>query len=759
MTYRFGARARLVGASAIALVASTPAIAACAEPAPAAAEVPAGDQKADPSRKTDLAEGSDIVVTATKANELAPVTASLATTQPQAIVSRSFIEDSLPATADFNQIALITPSVSNYGGNNGIGLSESKAQIRGFQDGEYNITYDGVPFGDTNDPTHHSTTFFPSNTVETLVVDRGPGNASQLGQESFGGNFNLFSRAARETFGGSVEGTYGSFNTYLGRALLQTGKIDKLGGAQAVFTGQYVHSDGRTTYSKYQNYNLFGKVIVPIGPDVKLTLLATYNKNRFNQADSDGSTLAQQALFGKYYGLNNDPRTSEYFGYNHTDKTTDFEIVKLEANLAPGAVFENRAYTYYYDNETLSANDVTTLPGAAYTTTTNPNGTPPATPNGDIPGYTKTNKYRVYGDIAKLRIDIVPFATLTVGAWLEWSRTYRQQRDVDLTTGLPNYIEKAVTAPAIGLNPGAVTPRDVKFDQNSRGNHTEEFAELELRPFDGLKITPGFKHVDFNRKIDAQYNQTTRYAQRLSKTYTADLPFLTINYQPFNNLSVYGQYAKGFLAPPLSQLYVADPSLSTVEPQKSTNYQVGAVYHGSHLSIDVDVYSIDFTNKFVATGTGLTAGFTNIGGALYKGVEGQATYAFGNGLAVFANASRNYAKTKIAGAVTARTQVAKAPLSTAAAGAIYKHGPYRFSVTDKWTGPQYADLANTIRIDPYNTVNLAASYDIGPFRVGIDVTDLLDSQKINQISGGSLATGQIYYQPGRAITGQVTYTF
>ena len=100
-------------------------------------------------------------------------------------------------------------------------------------------------------------------------------------------------------------------------------------------------------------------------------------------------------------------------------------------------------------------------------------------------------------------------------------------------------------------------------------------------------------------------------------------------------------------------------------------------------------------------------------------------------------------------------------MSTAAGGVLFKHGPYRFSVTDKWTGPQYADLANVTRISPYNTVNLAASYDIGPFRVGLDVTDLLDSQKINQISGTPLNanTSQIYYQPGRAITGQVTSKF
>ena len=36
--------------------------------------------------------------------EIAPVTVSLQATQPQAIISRSYIEDSLPATADFNEM-------------------------------------------------------------------------------------------------------------------------------------------------------------------------------------------------------------------------------------------------------------------------------------------------------------------------------------------------------------------------------------------------------------------------------------------------------------------------------------------------------------------------------------------------------------------------------------------------------------------------------------------------------------------------------
>jgi iron complex outermembrane receptor protein len=506
------ARRLLGGASALIIATLSFAAAAETRAAPAAPAAPAATPAADDPQK--IAEGSDIIVTATRANEIAPVTAALTTTQPQSIISRSFIEDSLPATSDFNQIALIGPSVSGYGNANGPGLSESKAQIRGFQDGEFNITYDGVPFGDTNDPTHHSNTFFPSNTIETLIVDRGPGNASQLGQATFGGNINLFSRATRADASVELKGSYGSYNTWLLRGVAQSGAIKQLGGAEIVLSAQHIKSDGARTYSGFSSTNVFGKIMIPIGPDARLTILGTYNENSFNQPDKDGATLAQVALYGKYFSLNNDPNSQSYYGYNYTHKTTDFEVVKFEANIAPNSVFENRTYTYSYDNETLSGNDVTLYATADAATIAKANVvtlSPGATAVSGVPGYTKTNKYRVYGDIAKARIDF-GFGTITAGAWIEWTHTYRQQRDVNLVTMAPNFLEKKVTDPVTGL----LTPQNIKFDQNSSGNHTEEFVELELRPIAGLKITPGFKHVDFNRRIDAAYNQTTRYPQRLS---------------------------------------------------------------------------------------------------------------------------------------------------------------------------------------------------------------------------------------------------
>lgn len=711
-----------------------------------------------PPEQGGIAEGSDIVVTATRANEIAPVTTSLQTTEPQAIVSRSFIEDSLPATADFNQLAMITPSFSTSGGDGGMGISESKGQLRGFQDGEYNITYDGVPFSDTNDATHHSNTFFPSDTIETVVVERGPGNASNLGQATFGGSVNLFSRATREEMGGEIRASYGTHNTWMIRPMFQTGAIDALGGTEVLLGGQYVKTDGVRSYAGYHQLNLFGKAVVPIGPDVKLTLLSTYNKNHFNQPDNDGPTLAQIAAHGKHYLLNDDPTSSQYWRYNYTDKTTDFEIVKLEADIAPGVNFDNRTYTYYYNNSTYTASDTTADTGPVYTAAAL-GATSRTAINNHIPGYAKLNSYRTYGDIMKAMFQITPWAKLTAGGWIEWNITHRKRYEYDITAGGYgnwNYNQKYTGAD------GKTHYTYINYDQDSHGNQAQLFTELELQPISGLKITPGFKYLEFTRKIDALANQKTHLPADFSESWNQSLPFLTVNYMASDNLSFYAQYAKGFLAPPLSVMYNINPSNNTVNPQTSANYQVGAVYHGSHLSLDGDLYYIDFKNKFSSAKLNGDTVFFNQGGVVYKGIEGQATYAFDNGLALFVNGSVNSAKSK-----ETHLQVSQAPKATAAAGVLYKRGPIKLSLIDKYTGVQYADDPSSpgdrhdpaYRIAPYHDAIVSIGYDFGMFEIEGTVTDLFNSQKLTQIDindgpAGDIANSddQYHFQPGREAT-------
>jgi len=166
-------RIALAATTALTLAAAwSPALAA----EPAAADAPQAAEKADYGTRVE-----ELTVVGTAAvSYVAPVKASLEATQPQSIITREAIDQFIPQTGDFTQIVLLAPSVSGSAFN-GPGFSESKTTLRGFKDGEYNVTYDGVPFGDTNDPTHHSTSFFPAPTIGAVVVDRGPGAASQLG--------------------------------------------------------------------------------------------------------------------------------------------------------------------------------------------------------------------------------------------------------------------------------------------------------------------------------------------------------------------------------------------------------------------------------------------------------------------------------------------------------------------------------------------------------------------------------------------------
>ncbi|MEO7277349.1 MAG: TonB-dependent receptor [Sphingomicrobium sp.] len=718
-----------------------PAVSTDAEPAASATTATVDGQPVPDNR---IAEGSEIVVTGTRANKIAPVTASLEATEPQAIVSRSFIEDSLPATADFNQLALITPSFSNTGGDGGLGISESKGQLRGFQDGEYNITYDGVPFGDTNDPTHHSNTFFPSDTIETVVVERGPGNASNLGQATFGGSVNLFSRATRPVQGVSARASYGTNNTVLGRLLLQSGAVRSLGGTEILVGGQYVRTDGVRSFAPYHQTNLFGKVMIPFGDAARLTLLSTYNKNHFNQPDNDGPTLAQVAAFGKHFLLNDDPATPQYRGYNFTDKTTDFELAKLEIDAAPGVRFENRAYTYHYNNSTVSASDTTDTPGVSFGVRDINGKVTPALAD-HIPGYTKLNSYRTYGDIAKGMFDFGP-ATLTAGAWYEWNDTPRARFEYDMTAGGPdanayNYNQKYKDSS------GVTHYTYVNYDQHSDGHQFQPFAELEIRPIPNLKITPGIKYVTFTRNIDAIANQKTHLPANFHANWTSTLPFLTVNYQPRPDLALYGQYARGFLAPPLSVLYNLNPTNNTVKPQTSDNYQAGFVYHGSNLSIDGDAYYIDFDNKFASIKVNGDTVFFNQGGVVYKGLEGEVTYAFDNGLALFVNGSLNSARSK-----ETHLQVAKAPKATAAAGVLYKRGPIKVSLIDKYIAVQYADDQESpgYRIPGYNVAIVSVGYDFGRFGIEGTVSDLFNSEKVTSIDiNDGPINDQYHFQPGR----------
>jgi iron complex outermembrane receptor protein len=167
-------------------------------------------------------------------------------------------------------------------------------------------------------------------------------------------------------------------------------------------------------------------------------------------------------------------------------------------------------------------------------------------------------------------------------------------------------------------------PKSVSYEQRSSWKQYQPFVEFEWNAAPDLTITPGIKYLHFKREIDAPVNQGTRIATTAEQTYTSTLPFLTANYSVNKEWSAYAQIAKGFLVPDLSMFYVNNPNLSTPKPQTSTNYQLGTVHQSRNLTLDADIYYIDFDNKIASTGSGNDLVYYNRGGVVYKGIEAAA---------------------------------------------------------------------------------------------------------------------------------------
>jgi iron complex outermembrane recepter protein len=716
---------------------------------------------------------------------LAPAQGSLEAFQPGSIISDKVIRDLIPASSDYNETAKYTPGfLSNN--SNGL-LGDSKSGWRGYADGQFNITFDGIPFGDANDPTHHSAAYFPSSFLGSVVVDRGPGAASQVGYATFGGTLALNSVPLSDTFGGTVTNSFGTFNTLANSISIQTGKIGN-SGWRGLFIYSHANTDGAYTLGNVNQDQWLVKADKQVG-DFKLTLFGTYGQEQYNNVTS--ITYPQLLAYGKRYGaVNNNPLSQQYVDYNNSQKATDMEYIKLEGDTW-GVHFENTLYTYSYwypqyqnngNNQGAEgvSGQVTSLP---YTVkypnpplgVTSTSLKVPGVNVGDIIGYIKFNNYRAYGDILKVSHDFdAGFAsgTLRAGMWAEHVDNGRFQQYIDYTTYR--------TFASLGLPANA----GYKLDLTSRITNFQPFIEYEWRPIENLTITPGFKYESFTRDHNALVNQTTLAVANFSNTYTSALPFLSVKYKFTPELTAYAQASKGFLAPTVSAFYVFNPNGNSIQPQSTTNFQAGVTYKSAKITADADIYQITASNFPLTTtyADGSTV-YTNAGTARYSGFEAEGSYNIMNGLSIYGSGAVMSAK-YISGTFN-NLRVGDAPNFTLAFGAIYDDGKFFGSILQKFTGDYYGSSGQRLatnttnatlnHVSGYNTLDLvvgvrsSALHDFGvgkSFSAKLGIYNLLDHTNTTEIGGDptgitSINNTSLTYSflPGRTIMGSVSIDF
>jgi iron complex outermembrane recepter protein len=665
------------------------------------------------------------------ASGVAPTLTPLDAIQPTSIINQNFIEKNEPLSTNYDEIIKHSPSVFDTAPN-GPGLAESQnITIRGFQDGFFNVTFDGIPWNDSNDFTHHSTSYFMAHDYGQVTIDRGPGTAATIGNATFGGTVGILSKAPSNDGFVNPYVMYGSFNTVGYGTELDSGTLASDNGARFLFDLEGLNSAGYLTHMGQDRQNVFFKAIQPLDGNTTLTVVGMYN--HIHQGISLGATAAQIAQFGPNWALSADPTQQNFYGYNFDQITDDFEYADLASTFDGGWSLDTKVYTYGYYHRGFNGED----PNGEFANGTSEN------PNG-VPGQRLTNDYRSVGTITRL-VKTFSFGDVRTGIWYDRQVNSRALYEIDISDP---------TKP-INLDPDTGVPNGIDRLLHQTLQTLQPYFQVDWVPIDGLTLSPGVRYSYFDRNVNADVNVKSGLPQAYNNAFSATLPSFSANYAISQNWSAYAQVAEGFLAPNENFFNFQSPNTTNVSPQQSWNYQAGTAVQLPNVTASLDVYYIDFSNLIGSRTVGGQTVFFNQGGVTYEGVETEDTYLLGGGFSIYVSGSINSAKDR-----ATHLWIANAPDYTASLGPIYNDDGFYVSLIGQWIGDRYGDVGQTQRLQPFFEMDGAASYDLmhindqlKDLTLTVQVMNLTNVTKIINLAGYTVqdSTPLYWTMPGRSV--------
>jgi len=638
----------------------------------------------------------------------APSQASLTARSAQSLISNEYIRNYTSPVSDYSQVLQMAPGTFNVSAN-GPGLGDTKTFFRGFKDGQYSMTYDGIPFNDTNDPTHHSWVFFPAQTIGSTVFERSPGSAASIGPSTYGGSVNLISRAMLSDRLLNATVSYGSFNTRLLDVEFNSGRLGADGKSRFMFDAHDMRADGYQTYNYQRREAFSAKYQYTPNANSAVTAFTSVMGLHSNTPNQKGATRQQIQQFGDNFLMNDNPSSPLYYKFNFYHVPTDFEYVGYRTLFANGWSIDDKAYTMRYYNK-QNYNGVTTISATSATD--------------------KLNSYRKYGNNLPVT-HVSASGIFRTGLWSEYASTDRYQTPADPRTwvdaALPNFHEMFGTTT---LQP---------------------YAEYSWRALPTLTVTPGVKFAYYRQNL-TQFADNGKTVGSLNGVASVDhlaeyhawLPSIDAHLlvQPY--WSMYGQFGRGQNIPPTSVFDVKNAQVGTLpKPILADTAQIGSVWKSRRATLDVDYYHIRFQSDYSSTfdtTTGDTVYFLN-GESVTEGVEAESTILAGRGVALYLNATKGRAKY-----TESRLWVQNAPADTETIGATYNRGSWNVGLFTKRVGGMFDDNGNAhqaVAIAPFDITNLFVNYTLhgrsrfSESRIRVAINNLTDSHAITGITPAS----------------------
>lgn len=691
---------------------------------------------------TDLgtvsASGEGIVAVPAAAKN-APSQGSLAARSAQSAVSDEFVRNFISPVSDYSQVLQMTPGVFSYSPN-GVGLGDTKSTMRGSSDSNNVISFDGIPFNDTNGVSHHSWVFFPSQFIGGAVVDRSPGSAATIGQATFAGSINLLSRNLEPQMRTSVEGSYGTWNTSLVGLEHETGQFGADGASNLLFNVHEMKSDGYQTYNKQKRDAISVKYQFAVSADTAVTAFASFLNLKTNTSSIKGVSRANVKAGNYAQLLGGDPSKADYYGYNFYNILTDFNYLGITSNLGNGWKLDDKVYVYRYWNKQNYNNFAYKSDGL----------TPdPATLSASS-AVDKLNSYVTKGNLLRVSQDS-SMGTFRAGLWTEVADSFRYQ----IPSNAKTWVDLA----------------SPNFNETYKTTTVQPYVEYEFHVTKDLNVTPGVKHASYKQEFNhlqdnggavgtlgGVLNKTTGVitggvaSVSNSVSYSDVLPSLDVHYQLQPNWSAYAQYAVGDQIPDTGVFDVANAKVaSPPKPTKSKTFQVGTVWKSDKYTLDVDVYDTKLDNAYTKTLDPATNLYTYplVGTQLSKGIEAESNIILGSGFSLYLNAT--YGSTKYDNG----KWVAGAPADTETLGLNYEQAGWNTGLFAKRVGKMYNDgtdaAKNTVNqaftIDPVVVTNLFVNYSfknptnfVKQAKIQLGIDNLFNKHSIVGVSGQKSST-------------------
>jgi iron complex outermembrane receptor protein len=725
----------------------------------------------------------------------APMDGLLEARSARTEVTPIFIQNFTSPMADFGELVEMAPGTFSLS-TNGIGLGQDKTYFRGFPDGDYDIDFDGVPFYDTNTPTHHTWAFFPDPWTGSVDFDRSPGTASTIGPTPFGGSIHLLSpdMSNAPVIQGSV--SYGSFNTELYDLTVDSGAF---GGKKSNFLVDVQHMQSKGYESdNFQNRNAgMLKYVYKFSENNVLTgfsgvvwldantpnnnptraQISTYGYNFLNTSDFNSAEIvpagSTTAVPGTCVSQANClfPLNYKFYTYH---VPTDFEYLDWSKQWAHGWQTDFKPYTLSYYNAQYYDNPAINSDGLTFGTTAK------TAPVSAFSAVDKLNSYRKYGETATVS-QVSKYGIFRTGLWYEWANTNRYQIPSDplnrVDALLPNFHERFYT------------------------NSYQPFAEYEYHVTQRLTVTAGFKYSYFNQNLTQDQDNgktvgclggTLSTGPTVTKAnvvciggapstnhsagYSSYLPSFDANYHFLTNWSVYGQFGEGTIIPPSGVFDVAGGNvLTTPKPTAVWTYQAGTVLKLKQVTLNADMYFSRFQNTFTAIpDSNNTSEFDYVtsGDSVTKGVEAEANVYITHGLSFYVNGTAGKARYVSPTVINSKGAsipnvnyglwVANTPSNTEAFGLTYQQKHFDFGIFDKRVGAMWNDLSlasgavanQVIPINSFNTTNVYLNFVLrnssrwSQTKFRFSVNNVLNSRGI--VGDQQAANAKAVYAPGAA---------